>query len=65
MSITLDLLLTMLRCHLAALQSSAWSQDGSLSHGPALFLDEADTQAAIAELRRLKGELRGGRVYMH
>jgi hypothetical protein len=63
MSITLDLLLTMLRCHLAALQSSAWSEDGSLSNGPALFLDEADTQAAIAELHRLQNELRGRRIY--
>jgi hypothetical protein len=62
MSITLELLLTMLRCHLAAVQSSAWSQDGSLSNGPALYLDEADTRAAIAELRRLQREVGAIRV---
>ena len=54
---TLDSLLAMLRCHLAALHSAEWPRVGDSSSGPALYLDAADTQAAIVELSRLRAEL--------
>ena len=54
---TLDSLLAMLRCHLAALQSAEWPRVDDSSTGPALYLDAADTEAAIRELSRLRAEL--------
>jgi hypothetical protein len=51
---TLDILLDVLGAHLAALQSSGWPQPSGPSLGPAIYLDEADTQALLAELTRLK-----------
>ena len=58
---TLDFLIAMFRCHLAALQSSAWPSNDPTSKGPALYFDEADTLAAIAELSRLRAELLAAR----
>jgi hypothetical protein len=50
---TLDLLLRLLRSHLAALQSTAWPPPHGASNGPALFLDAAETSALIGELTGL------------
>ena len=51
---TVDRLLAILQAHDAALQVSAWTQSPTGSPGPALYLDSADTRAAIAELTRLR-----------
>jgi hypothetical protein len=54
---TLDLLLKLLRCHSAALQSSAWPRPHGPSKGPALYLDAADTGAPITELAGIQRKL--------
>lgn len=54
---TLDLLLKLLRCHLAALQSNAWTRPHGPSNGPAIYLDAADTSALITELAGIQGKL--------
>jgi hypothetical protein len=54
---TLDLLLKLLRCHLAALQSNAWPRPHGPSNGPALYLDAADTSALITELAGIQRKL--------
>jgi hypothetical protein len=59
---TVEVFVEILRCHLAALRSSAWPRPGNSSTGPALYLDEADTQAAITELTRLHDELAEARA---
>ena len=54
---TLDLLLKLLRCHLAALQSTAWPRPHGPSNGPAIYLDAADTSALITELAGIQRKL--------
>jgi hypothetical protein len=54
---TLDLLLKLLRSHLAALQSSAWPRPHGPSNGPAFYLDAADTTALLAELTGIQRKL--------
>lgn len=54
---TLDLLLKLLRCHLAALQSTAWPRPHEPSNGPAIYLDAADTSALITELAGIQRKL--------
>ena len=54
---TLDLLLELLRSHLAALRSSGWPHPHGPSNGPALYLDAADTSALITELARIRRKL--------
>jgi hypothetical protein len=49
---TLDAFIDVLRMHAAGLRSGAWSS------GPALYLDAADTDALLAELVRMRQELR-------
>ena len=54
---TLDLLLKLLRSHLAALQSSSWPRPHGPSNGPALYLDAADTNALLTELTGIQRQL--------
>jgi hypothetical protein len=54
---TLDLLLKLLRTHLAALQSSAWPRPHGPANGPAFYLDAADTRALITELAGIQRKL--------
>ncbi len=51
---TVDLLIDLLRSHLAALQSNAWPRPHGVSNGPALFLDADDTRALIDELASMR-----------
>jgi hypothetical protein len=53
---TLDLLLKLLRSHLAALQS-AWPRPHGPSNGPAFYLDAADTTALLTELTGIQRKL--------
>jgi hypothetical protein len=56
---TLDLLLKLLRYHLAALQSTGWPRPHGPSNGPAIYLDAADTSALITELAGIQRETAG------
>jgi hypothetical protein len=60
---TLDVLLDMLLTHQTALKSGVWPRPHGPTSGPALFLDEADTRAAILELMRLKREVVEARAW--
>jgi hypothetical protein len=60
---TLDVLLDMLLSHQTALKSGVWPRPHGPASGPALFLDEADTHAAILELMRLKREVIEARAW--
>jgi hypothetical protein len=59
---TIDLLLKLLRSHLAALQSSAWPCPYGPSDGPAIYLDAADTKALIKELTNTLCQLETARA---
>jgi hypothetical protein len=54
---TLESLIQILSCHLAALQSTTWRRPSDGSIGPVVYFDEADTEAAIMELKRVQMEL--------
>jgi hypothetical protein len=54
---TLDVFLQLLRGHQAALQSSLWSCDAPSPIRPALYLDQAETEAVITELTGLLAEV--------
>lgn len=57
---TLDVLLTLLRFHLAALESNEWPTPHGPHSGPALYLDAADTSALITELTAIQRKLETG-----
>lgn len=62
---TIELFLELLHAHLATLRASSWVDPETAARGPAFYLDAVDTQALIAELRRLKAEAELARSRPH
>jgi hypothetical protein len=57
-----DMLIDLLRSHLAALESPVWPAPHDASNGPVFFLDAGDTRELIAALTKLREENPGPRA---